>query len=125
MHLLFNARFIFSPHFLRVVERHFFPSEMLKGSLVCVLCDSNSFHSFVFKLCIMIIHILKICTSQFVHVSYFSFLTGVLLCKKKSTFNFKDRYVLVFVKISYYHKNMSQEDVAFKSAYTFLKEKHV
>ena len=25
---------------------------------------------------------------------------------KKSTLNFKDRYVLVFVKISYYHKNM-------------------
>ena len=25
---------------------------------------------------------------------------------KHSTLNFKDRYVLVFVKISYYHKNM-------------------
>ena len=25
---------------------------------------------------------------------------------KQSTFNSKDRYVLVFVKISYYHKNM-------------------
>ena len=25
---------------------------------------------------------------------------------KHSTFNSKDRYVLVFVKISYYHKNM-------------------
>ena len=35
--------------------------------------------------------------------------TAIFFCeiyKKKSKFNFKDRYVLVCVKIAYYHKNM-------------------
>ena len=50
----------FYKHFLifRAVElRHFFPSEMLRGCLVCVICKSSSFHSFIFKLCIMIVDI--------------------------------------------------------------------
>ena len=34
----------------------FFPSEMLRGCLVCVFCNSSSFQSLVFKLCIMIVH---------------------------------------------------------------------
>ena len=44
----------FDKYFLifRGVElRHIFPSEMLRGYLVCVICNSNSFHSFIFKLC--------------------------------------------------------------------------
>ena len=28
----------------------FYPFEMLRGCLVCVICDSSSFHSFIFKL---------------------------------------------------------------------------
>ena len=39
------------------------------GCQVCVICNSKSFHSFLFKLCLMIVHILKMCTSYFVHVS--------------------------------------------------------
>ena len=39
------------------------------GYQVCVICNSKTFHSFLFKLCLMIIHILKMCTSYFVHVS--------------------------------------------------------
>ena len=39
------------------------------GCQVCVICNSKSFHSFLFKLCPMIVHILKMCTSYFVHVS--------------------------------------------------------
>ena len=31
---------------------------------MCVICTSNRFHSFVFKLCIMIVHTLKICTND-------------------------------------------------------------
>ena len=42
-----------------------------KSSLVCVICNSNkSFHSFLFKLYIMIVHILKMCTFCFVHISW-------------------------------------------------------
>ena len=40
----------------------FFPSEMLRGCLVCVICNSSSFHSFIFKLCIMIVHTLNMYT---------------------------------------------------------------
>ena len=39
------------------------------GCQVCVICNSKSCHSFLFKLCLMIVHILKMCTSYFVHVS--------------------------------------------------------
>ena len=43
-------------------------SATLMGCLVCVICNSNSFHSFIFKLCLMIVHTLKMCTSYFVHI---------------------------------------------------------
>ena len=44
----------------------------VRNTLGCqVICNSKSFHSFLFKLCLMIVHILKMCTSYFVHVSYF------------------------------------------------------
>ena len=39
------------------------------GCQVCVICNSKSFYSFLFKLCLMIVHILKMCTFYFVHVS--------------------------------------------------------
>ena len=59
--------------------RHFFPCEMLRGCLVCVICNSNSIDSFIFKLCIMIVHTLKMCTSILCtfHEYFFSFM-GVL-----------------------------------------------
>ena len=52
---------------------------MLRGCLVSVICNSNSIHSFIFKLFIMIVHTLKMCTLYFMHISqiHFSFL-GVL-----------------------------------------------
>ena len=46
---------------------------MLRRCLVCVICNSNSFHSFIFILYILIVHTLKLDTFYFVHVS-FSFL---------------------------------------------------
>ena len=55
----------FDKHFFifRAVElRHFFPSEMLRGCLICVICNSSSFHSFIFKLCIMSGHTLNMYT---------------------------------------------------------------
>ena len=39
--------------------RHFL--EMLRWFLVCVICNSKSFHSSIFKLCLMIINTLNIC----------------------------------------------------------------
>ena len=31
---------------------------------LCVICSSNNFHSYIFKLCIMIVHTLKMCTGD-------------------------------------------------------------
>ena len=65
VHLAFCAHLINIFSFLTGVElRHF-----LRGCLVCVICNSNSIHSFIFKLCLMIVHTLKMCTLSFVHVS--------------------------------------------------------
>ena len=65
----------FDKHFLifRAVDFiHFFPSEMLRGCLVGVICNSSSFHSFIFKLCIMIVYTLNMYTLIFAHlVIYF------------------------------------------------------
>ena len=44
------------------------PFATLFGCLVCVICNSNSFHSFIFKLCLMIVQTTKMCTSYFVHI---------------------------------------------------------
>ena len=41
-------------------------SAALLGCLVCAICNSNSFHSFILKLCLMIVHTLEMCTSYFV-----------------------------------------------------------
>ena len=31
---------------------------------LCVICNTNRFHSFIFRLCIMIVHTLKMCTGD-------------------------------------------------------------
>ena len=59
VHLLFCARFTIFFLFLRGVELGHFPSKILRGCLVCVICNSNSIHSFIFKLCIMINNTMK------------------------------------------------------------------
>ena len=72
VHLLFCAHLLNIFLFLAGVElRHFFSAEMRRGSLVRVICNSDSFHSVVFKLCIIIIHTLNMCTSFFVNISWF------------------------------------------------------
>ena len=49
---------------------------MRRGFQVCVICN----HSFILKLCIIIVHTLKMCTPYFVNISYiFTFFTGVEL----------------------------------------------
>ena len=45
-------------------------SSILLGCLVCKICNSKGFHSFLFKHCIMIVRVLKMCTSYFVHISW-------------------------------------------------------
>ena len=56
---------------------------MLRGCLVCVICNSNSFHSFIFKLYTMIVHTLRMCTVYFVYISWivYSFLVVLNFCK--------------------------------------------
>ena len=55
------------------------PSATLSGCLVCVIYNSKNFHFFLFKLCIMIDYILKMCTTYFVRISWiFSHFLGVL-----------------------------------------------
>ena len=67
--------------FLRGVELRYFSVQNALRGMVCVICNSKSFLSFLFKLCILIVHILKMCT--FYYVSHFtkkfSFLRGVEL----------------------------------------------
>ena len=46
-------------------------SATLLGCLVCVICNSKTFHSFLFKLFIMIVHTLKVCTFYVVHISWY------------------------------------------------------
>ena len=61
-----HVSFFFS--FLRGVEpKTVFSSEMLRGCQVYVICNSKSFHCFLYKLCLMFVHILKI-NAYFVHV---------------------------------------------------------
>ena len=68
-----HISFFFS--FLRGVElRRFFIPNALGwggGCLVCVICNSNSIHSFIFILYIMIVHTLKMCTSILCTFHYF------------------------------------------------------
>ena len=64
MHLLFYAHFMIFFSFWGA-ELRLFPFKMIRWRLVCVICNSNSFHSAIFKLCIMIVHTLKLCTSLF------------------------------------------------------------
>ena len=47
-----------------VLNLNIFSLEMLRWFLVCVICISSSFHSFIFKLCIVIEHVHPI----FVHI---------------------------------------------------------
>ena len=56
-----HISWIFS-QFLGVLNLDIFLPKMLWRRLVCVICNSNSFHFFIFKLCIMIIHTLKMWT---------------------------------------------------------------
>ena len=63
MHLLFYAHFMntfFS--FLGGLILDIF-SLMLRWFLVCLIVNSKSFHSLIFKLCIMIVHTLNMCLS--------------------------------------------------------------
>ena len=64
---------------LRVLNLDIFPIRNALGCLVCVICNSNSLYSSIFKLCIIIVHTLKMCTFYFVNISwtFFHFL-GVL-----------------------------------------------
>ena len=60
VHLLFCAHEYFL--ILRGVEfRNFLSSKMLRG-VVFVICNSKRCHSFIFKLCIMIVHTSILCT---------------------------------------------------------------
>ena len=80
MHLPFCAHFIFSFLFLTGVELSHFPIRNAWVCLVYVICNSNSIHYFIFKLCIMVAHTLKMCTFYFVQISFvFTFLTDVEL----------------------------------------------
>ena len=80
VHLLFCEHFTTFFSFLRDVDLtcSVVLSKMLTGCLVCVICNDKSCHSFLFKLCIVIVHILKMCTSYLCtfHI-FFSFSEGV------------------------------------------------
>ena len=65
MHIL---RIFFS--FFGVLNLDIFSLEMLRWFLVCVICNSSRFHSFIFKLCIMIEHVHPyLCTFDYIFLS--------------------------------------------------------
>ena len=65
VHLLFCKQLINIYLFLRgVVLRHFSPSERLKGCLNPVICNSNTFHFLIFKLCIRCAPLFELCTFE-------------------------------------------------------------
>ena len=70
----------FFSHFWQVLNLDiFFHPQCLGGCLACAICNFNSIHSFIFKLCILIVHTLKMCTSYFVKLFYcFSHFWSVL-----------------------------------------------
>ena len=45
-----------------------FFGQMLRGCLVCVICNSNNFHSLIFNFWIMIVHTLNMCTLFCAHL---------------------------------------------------------
>ena len=51
---------------------------MLSGCLVCVICNSSSFHSFIFKLCIMIVHTLNM------YPLYLCTFDNIFLCPQRN-----------------------------------------
>ena len=69
------------PFFWGVLNLDIFMSIMLRLCLVCVICDSNSFHSLIFKLCIIIVHTLKMSTSYFIFVHILLFEGCWIICK--------------------------------------------
>ena len=60
MHLIFCAHLII---FLGVLNLDIIMSTPPMDRLHCVIC-SNRFDSFIFKLCKMIVHALKVCTGE-------------------------------------------------------------
>ena len=61
-----------------VLNLGIFSSEILRWCLVCVNCNSISFHSFIFKLCIMIVHTLNAALNQ----SHILLKVSYVLCKR-------------------------------------------
>ena len=48
--------------------RHFYVTTSIRGFIVCEICNSKRFHSFIFKFGIIIVHTLKMCTYYFVFI---------------------------------------------------------
>ena len=68
VHTLKMCTFYFVQIWSTFFRGDIFPSEILRDCLFCVISDSNSFHSFILKLSIMIVHTLKMCTSYLMHI---------------------------------------------------------
>ena len=66
VHLLFCAHLIIFCYISWSVNLDIIMSTPPFGCIHCVICSSNRFHSFIFKLSIMIVHTLKTCTSNVV-----------------------------------------------------------
>ena len=68
VHLLFCTYLMILYSSLGLLNLDSFFRKMLRGCLVCVICNAKKFHSLIFKLCIIIVHTLNMCTSLFVHI---------------------------------------------------------
>ena len=64
---------------------------MLGGCLVCVICTSNNFYSIIFKLCIMIVHTLKVYTFiEDVQLSYLLWLLDMDILSIRNAYGVSD-----------------------------------
>ena len=77
---------------------------MLGGCLVCVICTSNNFYSIIFKLCIMIVHTLKMYTFiEDVQLSYLLRLLDMDILSIRNAYGVSDKCNLKLQQFSFLH----------------------
>ena len=86
------------------LELRHFSLEMLRWFLVCIICNSKSFYSLIFELCIMIVHTLNMCLSFLCkfdkHFPIFRCLVCVI-CNSSSFHSFIFKLCILIVDIFY------------------------
>ena len=79
VHNTFGVPSLCNPIFEGCWTETLFLFKMFRWRLACVVCNSKTFHFFIFKLYIMILHTMKMCTFYTMHIDkYYFHFWGVL-----------------------------------------------